>query len=284
MPVSQTVTVDFGDPTLVNGYRIGPNGELQLLRDGAALTPQRAWTGSHREKVNGGEKALVRVPISPAALHIGALPALKNYDRVFAIDTNTKPIGDVIVSVSCFAECRFRSDALGEVFEYVPLGLFDFQCGPTPKCENFAWHVLVRTIQSSPDYLADHRYAIITDSDLGQHGAYNGRSAPYFAGYMFPDNFTVIYAADKGHDLTNQVIKVCDREAGKMRQQIEDGAISLVGGIPVTKGWCTQFRGWLNSNGELVREGWYRLGRVPLDALAPPTRGAAAAPPQPNAH
>jgi hypothetical protein len=270
LPVSQTVTVDFGEPTAVNGVRIGPGRQIEMLRDGAVLTPLRAWTGSHREKVNGGEKPLVRVPIPPANLQLGELLALKQFDRIFAIDTNTNKIGDVVVSASCFAECRFRVDAEEEVFEYAIHGALDFQNGPVPKCENFAWHMLIRMIGTSPDYDDGKRYAIITDSDLGQHGAYNERSEPYFADYLLPDNFTLIYATDKGRDLANQVIKLCDREAGQMWRQMEAGEISLAGGLPVSGGWCSQMRGWSNSNGDFARAGWFRLFQMPLDALALP--------------
>lgn len=269
LPVSQTVTVDFGEPTVVNGFRIGPGGRVEVLRDGEVLVPQRAWVGAHRERPKG-DKHLVRIPIPPANLQIGEVPALNRFDRIFVIDTNTNKIGDVVVSASCFAECRFRVNAEGEAFEYAIHGALDFQNGPVPKCENFAWHMLIRMIGTSPDYDDGKRYAIITDSDLGQHGAYNERSEPYFADYLLPNNFTLVYATDKGRDLANQVIKLCDHEAGQMWRQMEAGEISLAGGLSVSDGWCSQLRGWFNTNGDFDKAEWFRLNQLPLDVLAAP--------------
>ncbi len=269
LPVSQTTTVDFGEPTVVNGYRIGDGGEMELLRDGKVLTPQKAWAGSHREKLKGGEKPLMRVPLSPETLQIGEAAALKRYDRIFVIDTNTKFIGDTLLSVSCFAECRFRKDTGKEVFEYKFLGAFDFQNGPVPKCENFAWHLLIQLTQASQDYDSSGHYVIITDSDLGQHSTYNARSEPYFAEYQMPDNFMLSYATDKGRSLSNKVIGLCDRTASVMWQQIENGSNSLHGGRSVEDGWCSQIRLWLN-NTDLSKAGWFRFAHLPIEALAAP--------------
>lgn len=267
LSVSQTLTVDFGEPTLVNGYRISPSGELQFLRDGKPLTPQRAWSGSHRAKQSGGEKQLVRVPISPENLHIGELASLNRYDRIFAIDTNTTVNSDAVISVSCFAECRFVKMGSEDVFEYAVLGGFDFEDGPVPKCENFGWHLLIEVLRTSPDYEGNAQIAIITDSDLGRHNDYNQRVEPYFAQHLLPNNFTLLYATDKGRGLINQVIKLCDREAAQMCLRIENGEISRNGVIPVENGWCSSFRGFHNNNATLSKFGWLRIGKLPLNAL-----------------
>lgn len=268
LPVLQTVTVDFGEPTIVNGYSFSRSGELQLLRDGKPLTARKAWTGSHRAKQNGGEKQLVRVPIPPESLRIGEMASLKRYDRIFAIDTNTKATCNTVVSVSCFAECRFIRKGGEDAFEYAVLGAFDFQDGPVPKCENFGWHVLIEAIHTSPDYDDKKQFAIITDSDLGQHSAYNDGMEPYFADHLLPRNFELLYATDKGRDPSCQVIRLCDREATQIRQRIEDGEISPRGGILMTDGWCSSFRGWINNNAEFSKAGWFRIGQLPLGALA----------------
>jgi hypothetical protein len=130
--------------------------------------------------------------------------------------------------------------------------------------------MLIRMIGASPEYDDGKRYAIITDSDLGLHGAYNERSEPYFADYLLPNNFTLVYATDKGRDLANQVIKLCDHEAGQMWCRMEAGEIGLAGGHPVTSGGCSQLRVWFNSNGDFAKAGWFQFSQVPLDALTAP--------------
>ena len=262
--MNDTVTLDFGEPVQVNGYRLN-NGKLELLKDGQVLNPQSAWVSSYRES-NKGEKTLLRVPIDTDSLYFGEAQALLGYDRLFAIDTSSEPISGKDISVGCFAECRFNQEGHQLIFQSAVLGSIEFH-GVTNKQENMAWHILIKAILASPDYSSNHRYGIITDSDLGQHGAYNNRSTPYFLDNILPANMTLIYAFDKGRSLSNQIIKICDKQARRMIQRFKRGELSLQGASEVQSGVCSHFRGWLNSNSDVNAIQWFKISQFPRDTL-----------------
>lgn len=263
--VTHSVTVDFGEKTKLDAVRIGPGGQIQMMSNNKIVTPQRAWTGSHRERQKG-EKSLLRVPISPEELTFGEVQALKKYNRVFCVDTNTKTINNTKLSIGCIAECRFIEYVHEPVFEYIILGAIEFHNGPE-KAENFSWHLLISAVMSSPDYSENDSYGIISDSDLGEHGAYNLREAPNFLDNVLPNNFTLIYVHDKGQALSNKVLGLCDREAGKMLKKFLNESFSLDDASEVVGGICTHFRGWMNSNDRIPTKGWFNLGKVAPNSL-----------------
>lgn len=267
-PVFETVTVEFSVPTRITGYQVGADGSIAFVCDGTPVSPMRAWVGLHREREKKGEKHLVQVPIESENLRIGELPALKLYNRIFAIDTSTKEIRGNIESICCFAELRITTDGSTQQFNIAQRGIFYFSNTPKNRHENFAWHLLIQMIRASPDYISELQYAIITDSDLGRHGSYNLHTDSYFADHILPANFTLIYASETGQSPTNIAIKQCDKEAKTLLQRLESEQVDLTGAVPIENGWCSQIQGRLYKELDAAQEGWFRFTEMSIGLLA----------------
>jgi hypothetical protein len=266
-PVSQMTTVDFGVPTTVDMPKISPDSKFEFSQEGKVLKPQHAWTEAIRERENKAEKKMFSIPISNDMLQVGEVSALQRYDRVFGIDTNTKIIGEDKVSMGCIAEGRFNTSYQGETFESAILAAIEVHNGPE-KAENFSWHLLINAILKSPDYSSGNSYGIVTDSDLGMHVEFNSRSVPVFGDHLLHENFTLIYAHDKGASLINGLLRLCDNEAGKMLKQLQGGdGLSSEIATPVVSGVCDRFRFLKVSNTGFLKAGWFCLGEIPLQAF-----------------
>src|SRR2546429_6105843 len=120
-PRTRTITFDFGSP-------LGPGafdevflsaGTVQLRRFGVPIIPVSATTQESYER-DKSAKVLYRFP--PRAMRAGTNPnvLLEAYHHVFAIDTNTRPTPEGMLSVTAAIHCRLTlkdTKLLAEPFE-----------------------------------------------------------------------------------------------------------------------------------------------------------------------
>ena len=61
-PVSDTLTFEFDVPVAVDQVRIGPNGIVEMMSGGRALSPRHVRAGQHRPRGEKREKSLFSIP------------------------------------------------------------------------------------------------------------------------------------------------------------------------------------------------------------------------------
>lgn len=140
---------------------------------------------------------------------------LKNFDVVYAADTNTKPIhnGKRNYSIGSVykGEIRQTSENGGEIC-CKRYAAFAWVWSGDRKIENETWVRAMRKIQA--EELDNKRIGFVIDSDLGNYEAYNNRTMPLLNEFYLPENFTLLYASsDYSDEWTNQMIKLCDKSA-----------------------------------------------------------------------
>lgn len=221
-PTTSVVGVELETPQVLNSVTFNADGSVKFNYQSDAAKQSRAWTGVHRERKKG-EKTILRVDIDSTDLRFGEYEALRKFDFIFAIDTNNRPIGGSLISVSHVMQLRFTDR---DEYQEASLKAFVF-IGVGEKQENLGWHLLIRDILSSPDHKPDSRYAIVTDSDMGNHADYNLRNKPFYAGECLSKNFEIVYASEEGRNMTNQLIRQCDQRARGSLGKIESGEISI---------------------------------------------------------
>jgi hypothetical protein len=95
---------------------------------------------------------------------------------------------------------------------------------------------------------------------LGQHDAYNARSAPIFGSTFLAPNIDLLYAsADVTRGVLNRLISKCDREAGAFITALECGERAELA-RPVFDGPCSRF-GALAFRINMRPRSWIRLGK-----------------------
>lgn len=201
------------------------------LLSGATVPADSAFTQTEYVRANGRPKVLNRTLDARAA----RLPhyLASEFDVVFAIDTNTKPIGRETVSVATVVEALPRATSPTRVVVlHRPLVTLAFKnCHVVPP-ERFAWWKFLRFVETRMGDVIKQRIGIITDHDLRNHKSYNDATAPIGGDVYLPDNVTLLYAsADTGREgITNALIRQCDREAARVFRGLERFGLATVDG------------------------------------------------------
>lgn len=159
---------------------------------------------------------------------------LKNFDIVYASDTNTKLMPDGITR--CSAGVAFKGEICqtseqGGTLTCRPYRLIRWVWNAEAKIENITWKGIIQEIQK--DEQSTKRIGLVVDSDLGNLEAYNNRTLPLTEDFYLPENFSLLYAsADYTDEWSNKMIRMCDREAaGQLKKYYKEllakGAMSV---------------------------------------------------------
>ncbi len=201
------------------------NGNVELQIDGVPSIPLAAYLKTSHDREKKDPKPVNQIPLDPNKIITNSDYALKKYDAIFAIDTNTDfPKKLPNVSISCCLATRldliYDKDK-PSTQQYAIKYFLEFR-NIQDKAENIAWMTFIQLlISETPDFY-QLKIGLIVDSDLGNIPAFNNQSLPIFADFYLPQNIELIYAsADKPKDgLVNLFISICDKEAKKFLNHV----------------------------------------------------------------
>lgn len=167
------------------------------------------YTGEHKTRV-----VTKAFGLEDGEISVGAWT--KNFDVVYAADTNTKPIHDGKHQFSIGWVLKgiiTQTHENGGIISFEPFAIYGWVWSGAHKIEQETWAKAIQKIQEEgPE---DRRIGFVVDSDLGNLEAYSNRSLPLIKDYYLPSNFKLIYAsADRSDEWPNQMIKRCDKLAG----------------------------------------------------------------------
>ena len=192
-----------------------------ILSNGKKEKPDAVFSQIQYTRKKGTEKIVNSIP--EFAIDIVSHLA-SNYNFIYAIDTNTKQIGNNKISVCSIIEAYFsRIDCL----RYRKNGNIIFKKCPDGLEEKFSWIELIKVILSNKNYNDEFKIAIITDHDHGNHTKYNKKELALVEDFYLPDNFTLFYASsDTGKEfLLNKLISECEKDAKKVLNEFEKNDI-----------------------------------------------------------
>ena len=216
------IVFSIDEATTIDGFVIGPNGQLSLTRDGAPISLASAAVEVAYDRPKG-RKVLLRAPLDVDAPSVDPNAHLLRYWAVFAVDTNTRAINGSAVSVACVLRSTRKETDAGLFFEEIPIGAYELhnvRCNP----ERLAWRLLCNEILQAPDYKPEKTIGIIVDAHLEALSDINRRTAPVVGDWYLPEGFTLIYASDAAAEsIPNQLIRSCDREASIILKKIAQG-------------------------------------------------------------
>jgi hypothetical protein len=154
------------------------------------------------------------------------------FDVFFAVDTNTKQIGEHNVSVSSILECRAKKINPEQVqISIDEMGSIVFKDAPKNLSEKYAWVACIDMICSSPNYNESLRIAFITDHDLNSHARLNAGESPVIGNFYLPKTITLLYASgDVGKEnILNSLISMCDKKAKSILVSLEKDKNVMLG-------------------------------------------------------
>jgi hypothetical protein len=213
---------------------------VDLVSEGRRYHPVSV-TKSLRLKRTKGDKVVLEVPVS---IHrpIGQTEReILEYQKVFAIDTNTRNIRGERVSVASLTICMWDLTSDGALFRYGCGQSYEYRGLTGDEEKNALWDIIERHFITTEGG-ADERTLLVIDTDGGHLREFNLRSRPIIGDRYLPRNITLVYAsADKKNDsLYNKLIATSDAVSTEVLNEIEgsidkDECWLRVEGKPYTK-------------------------------------------------
>lgn len=248
------VRVDFGKDVEIGGMTAPGTEPMQFFGiDGNPIEPKHIEMGVGYARAKPGLKVLQRSPADPSNILRDANQSLLRFKTLVAIDTNTRPIDGVEVSVavaSVVRDLRFENTGRwhASVIEQEP---FEFHNAATSP-ETLGWQELLQRAMRSE---LDTPIGVIVDSDLGGLTAINKRETEVVRGFALPPDFELIYScADRGtvEYIGSAVLSRCDKCSTHVLNIIENNpAARQWDGLPeaalINSPWFSKGRRWSSS-------------------------------------
>ncbi len=196
---------------------LSPDGTVSFRRDAEHIVPTNGTAEMAYDRERKGRKVLSRIPLDPKEMYTDPNLALTTFDTLYAVDTNTKRMGNNRVSVGCAAQVKLNKANGGVEFSVshdLAIELWNLQGNP----EAAMWQYVLETAASSPFFRQSKSLALVVDSELGRINDFNTQSRPIVNDFWLPDRWHVIYAsADKPNEcVANSLIALCDRLATRI--------------------------------------------------------------------
>jgi hypothetical protein len=228
-PRHHILSIEFDSPIEIGGadtfeFEISNSNQVICYKNSERVPLKNIYDKSYYERLSGKHKVLNETSIVHNPIILNEYEQLKCYNAIFAIDTNTKFLGQNRMSVcSIFqCECYYRGEKdIG--FSVYRIGNLAAKNLPDKLEEKMAIVNLIYTIVTLQEYNDSLKIAIITDHDLENIKKYNNRELPIINDFYLPENFLLIYAtADAGKEnVFNKLISLCDKEASKVLKNLE---------------------------------------------------------------
>lgn len=193
------------------------NKELEIIN----LT-----SGIKYKTENGKNRTLNRIESNSNIMSINLIEQICQFDMIFAVDTNTKNINGVNISVPSTQCCEINKDENETSFKFCCFGLLCLKDIEENHPEKIGIKLLIQAIMSNQKYSKNLKIGVVTDHDLGNINKYNKKEIPLCEDFYLPENFTLIYATDKPKEnILNILISKCDKEANKFFTKVIAGKI-----------------------------------------------------------
>jgi hypothetical protein len=208
-------TLLIGHAKKFQGVTIDSEGQVWVqIESGIIQKADAVLSHTGYTKKDGKEKLLTSIPNKVALdipLYLGT-----QYDRFYAIDTNTRQIKSDRISVATIYECYTRKINQQQLdLFYRNAGNLIFKNAPKGLEEKFSWKHSIDLLCSSKNYKTEMRIGIITDHDADNHSTFNSGTSPIIGRFYLPKNFTLLYArSDAGtENIMNWLLGKCEKNA-----------------------------------------------------------------------
>lgn len=225
-PRTEQVVIGFKDKYLGIKFDENDNSILVKTLDGQWVNPDSISSETSYKKQSGNSKSIYEITGHAVMGEEAMLKFMaKQFDVVFAIDTNTNTIENIPMSISVVYLAKFEENSSKHSIniKFRSNGTFFFNNCPKASAiaEKAGWLKLIELIGSHPEY-KNQRIAILTDHDKGNHEKINTRKMPFFLSHILPKNITMMYSgSDTPNDsILNKLIKKCDSEAGNLLNEL----------------------------------------------------------------
>lgn len=220
-PRQTRIGLDFKGPTTITGMRQNEDGSITFFGvHGEPLSLPSGFSGSAYDRPKG-PKVTFQIPEQGQA--VGSLAAaLRPYNHIVGVDTNSCTHHDEIICVSAICEMRnLNFEGLRWSCTAEPLWALEFH-DPTKSAERIGWrHALSRG--SELGWLNKGvRTLLVVDAFLDELHQINERKAALVDDFVLPHGVSIAYASsDAASDSPlNGLIARCDQLAREILKHV----------------------------------------------------------------
>lgn len=232
-PREEGIIAKFSKSEIITNLENTTDGRIKIYSQNRELIMQDIVSQVSYKRNSGKPKIVNQAKLDefPSLLQWHPHFFLNNYHAIFAIDTNTKDIGNKKISVACYSwlENKGKNENGGITCNCVILGYYCYENLEPGTAEKVSLVKLIKNIQNDTFYNAEYKIAIVTDHGLENIEKINKRDLPIIDNEYLPLNFDILYASvDVGKEyLLNKLIADCDREANNLFEKILSGEVIL---------------------------------------------------------
>ena len=223
-PRHHTLKFQFDPSIKPTGFRIGADRSLQFEDENGQISPKSAtWHFAYDRKNKPQPKELGRLPLNPTEIHFETWMALKQFDSLLAVDTNTKLIRGEKVSVGCVVQAELDYDNLPHIRgSFRPTACLEIRNARFSP-ERILWEFVLVGVERSVSYESINSLGLFVDSELGALSELNDRKESIRGTFFVPSRCQLLYAsADRGTEwIGYHMIRTCDRVASCALKAIE---------------------------------------------------------------
>jgi len=252
-PRSMSVVLDLGKPTEVNEVILDRDGNrFRLFSKNEEVIPKSASFETNYERIKS-EKVINRSLLPPENIYIDPNRQFTLYNKIFAVDTNTRVIRNDVISVTAVVLCEVVKGLTfhGVVGRYQTVHWIEFR-NPQYNPEMTGLRLLIKGIMANPKYYSGMKICLITDCDLDNIGNYNNRILPLVENFYLPTSFNLVYgSADVGKKdyLPNIFMSFADKASDDLLKDIEKyDEYGRVSQIPSEQASYTYYRLWTHKD------------------------------------
>lgn len=224
-PRTTWLKVDMEKPVILKEISISSYGEINMFGDNRKPLPHVSASVVRSYARPKGAKILSRVPLDGSAiLNADLNQTLLQFNRIFAIDSNSQAINGHNVSVAAITLGTWVEQDSKPILEYASTQAMEFRdidCHPDLLALK---QFLTRLPQHHPRIFMDGRIGIVIDSHLRDLPRIEARDIPLLDDFFLPEWATLIYASDAASDsIPNILLRNSDKSATAVLKQIERG-------------------------------------------------------------
>ena len=251
-PLTRSVTVDFGEQVAIKALSIDRFGRLFAIGPlGNRIYPadSKIETGFDTGRPDKPRKVVSQASVKGnAAFHHIDL-YLTRFRHILFLDTNTRKIGDDLVSVCSIISCPqpLLLGGNGNMIANPKIGCAIEFRGARVPAEQLGWLYAMEKFDLGNLRGTQSKVAVVTDHDLGNHGTYNTRERDIAGLRKMPPEFELIYGcADRGeHQFVNSLMSTADWHSSRMLDLIAQDPSHLDGMVDApTDEPFDRFRFW----------------------------------------
>lgn len=169
---------------------------------------------------SGRDKVLFSQPVTENHFVTNVDKGLAEFDVILVVDTSYDPYLDPKMAFTSIMILN-RVNIEDSEFHYLRRSfLLESDLTSIEKPENFMYCFAIELLRDHHKGLNETpKIAVIIDSDLDKIPSYNAGTRPIFNNYFLPQNFSLLYARDRGKYFQNKLLKLCDNEAKKALEE-----------------------------------------------------------------